>query len=105
MEKYNQNVAPKYRLQPHSGALLVLSRSDFFEKTFIPFVRSREYPQNPVDQSVRRVLKENFSNSKIIHSHDFHENGCPKLFMQKGRKNILNQFFDRIFILNLFRAF
>ena len=96
MEKYSQNVAPKYRLQPHSGALLVLSRPDFFEKTFIPFVRSREYPQNPVDQSVRRVLKENFSNSKIIHSHDFHENGFPKVFMQKGRKNTFASLFNTL---------
>lgn len=93
IEKYNENVSKTFQLPPHDGALLVISRPDYFEKCFIPFVKTRKLVDNPVDRSVREVLNEKFPDAKKIYSYDSDVHGNPKIIMQKGENRaILNSF-------------
>ena len=66
--------------------MLILSRPDYFEKCFIPFIKSQNFTENPVNRSIEQVLNENFSGAEKIYSYDLRPDGTPEIIMQKGNQ-------------------
>jgi methylmalonic aciduria homocystinuria type C protein len=97
---YNERVGAKFALPfPHSTfAVVVLSRPDMFEKSFIPFLadaaRSHnegegEGKRDPLDQCMRQTMTEAketvFAASEkltVIHDFELHPNRRPKFLAQ-----------------------
>lgn len=90
---YNDRVGPKFALQYDNShlAIVVLSRPNMFEKTFLPFLTStgfEEGKRDPLDECIRQtmmVAKEKVfpeEDVEIMHDFELHPNRRPKILVQ-----------------------